>query len=167
MSRMSEAAKGSLRIHIDGAARGNPGPAGVGIVLQEPATRRSKEVSLYLGETTNNVAESCALILALQTALQMKAVRVSVFTDSELLSRQVTGEYRVKDARLQWLHVLIRNLIQGFDSFEIQHIPREKNRLADRLAGRAVSENLKKNPAGHRKKAAIAESSNAAQPTFF
>ncbi len=66
-----------------------------------------------------------------------------VSTDSELLARQVDGTYRVKDKRLQWLHVLIRHLIQGFDRFEIRHIPRTENRAADRLANRAVNESLK------------------------
>lgn len=132
-----------LQIHIDGAARGNPGPAGVGIVLEEGAGHRAQEKAIYLGTATNNVAETCALILALQSALRMKAAQVEVFTDSELLARQVTGRYRVKDTHLQWLHVLIRNLIEGFDSFQIQHVPREKNRAADRLANRAVTEGLK------------------------
>lgn len=135
--------KQKLQIHIDGASRGNPGPAGVGVVLEEGAGRPPQEKAIYLGTATNNIAETCALILALQSALRMKAVRVEVFTDSELLARQVTGEYRVKNTHLQWLHVLIRNLIDGFDSFRIQHIPREKNKRADRLANRAVTEGLK------------------------
>lgn len=132
-----------MKIQIDGAARGNPGPAGAGAVLSDSRGRRVKELAVYLGEATNNVAESCALILALQEALHLNGRRVSVFTDSELLARQVTGEYRVKDKQLQWLHALIRNLTEAFDHFEIRHVPREENRTADRLANRAVNEGLK------------------------
>ncbi len=132
-----------LKIQIDGASRGNPGPAGVGVVLSDGSGRLLKELAIYLGETTNNVAESCALVLALQEATHLGARRVMVSTDSELLARQVDGTYRVKDKRLQWLHVLIRHLIQGFDRFEIRHIPRTENRAADRLANRAVNESLK------------------------
>ena len=133
----------SLKIQIDGAARGNPGPAGAGAILSDSRGKRLKELAVYLGEATNNVAESCALILALQEALHLNGRRVSVFTDSELLARQVTGVYRVKDKQLQWLHALIRNLTGAFDRFEIRHVPREENRPADRLANRAVNEGLR------------------------
>ena len=105
-----------------------------------------KEVGLYLGESTNNVAEACALLVALQEALALGGRRVEVATDSELLARQLSGDYRVKDRELQWLHALIRNFIQAFDRFEIRHVPREKNRKADRLANRAVTEYLKRHP---------------------
>lgn len=112
--------------------------------MADGSGRCLRELAIYLGEATNNVAETCALILALQTALQMGHSRVTVWTDSELLARQVTGVYRVKDRSLQWLHALIQNLRQGFELFEIQHVPRERNRKADRLANRAVTEGLKK-----------------------
>ena len=124
-------------------------------------------MAVYLGEATNNVAETCALILALQAALQMGRARVLVRTDSELLARQVSGEYRIKDKSLQWLHALIRNLQEGFDSFEIRHVPREENRKADRLANRAVLEGVRKST--RRRKTAPAPAENLAdtQPTFF
>ena len=141
---MSRPAKSPFKIQIDGAARGNPGPAGVGIVISNEAGKRLKELAIYLGEATNNVAETCALILSLQEVSRLGAKRVAVLTDSELLARQVTGVYRVRDTQLQWLHVLIQNLIAGLDRFEIQHVPREKNRAADRLANRAVLEGLRK-----------------------
>lgn len=156
----------ALRIQIDGAARGNPGPAGIGVVISDGAGRRVKEISAYLGEATNNVAESCALIIALQEALRLSAGQVAVSTDSELLARQVTGAYRVKDRRLQWLHVLIRNLAEGFKRFEIQHVPREQNRQADRLAARAVTEALRRRPALKRKPAS-APAVSSQQPTFW
>lgn len=135
--------KPALKIQIDGASRGNPGPSGAGVVLSDSRGKKLKELSVYLGESTNNVAETCALILGLQEALRLGSLKVSVLTDSELLARQVTGEYRVKDKQLQWLHALIRNLTEAFDQFKIQHIPREENRAADRLANKAVTEGLK------------------------
>ena len=137
------AAAASLKIQIDGAARGNPGPAGAGVVISDLKGKPLKELAVYLGETTNNVAETCALILALQEALRSGSRRVSVFTDSELLARQVTSVYRVKDRQLQSLHALIRHLTEMFDRFEIRHLPREQNRAADRLANRAVTEGLR------------------------
>lgn len=154
-----------VSIHVDGAARGNPGPAGVGAVLTNGSGRKLKEVSIYLGEATNNVAESCALIVALQEALKFSPGEVKVFTDSELLARQVTGRYRVKNQQLQWLHVLIQSLLQGFGRFEICHIPREQNRHADRLASRAAAEGLKRGRAHPRKPAP--PSPDSAQPTFW
>lgn len=135
--------KPALKIQIDGASRGNPGPAGAGVVLSDSRGKKLKELSVYLGESTNNVAETCALILGLQEALRLGSLKVLVLTDSELLARQVTGEYRVKDKQLQWLHALIRNLAEAFDQFKIQHIPREENRAADRLANKAVTEGLR------------------------
>ena len=134
--------KQTLKIQIDGASRGNPGPAGAGVVLSDSRGKKIKELAVYLGESTNNVAETCALILGLQEALRLGGRKVSVLTDSELLARQVTGEYRVKDKQLQWLHALIRNLAEAFE-FKIQPVPREQNREADRLANRAVNEGLK------------------------
>lgn len=135
--------------------------------MADGSGRRVREMAVYLGEATNNVAETCALILALQTALQMGHSRVKVSTDSELLARQVTGLYRVKDRRLQWLHTLIRNLQPGFETFEIHPIPREENRKADRLANRAVLEGLKTHSRAHRKSVSCAIPSTVSQPTLF
>ncbi len=132
-----------IKIQIDGAARGNPGPAGAGVVLSDPRGKKLKELSVYLGESTNNVAETCALILGLQEALRLGSRRVSVLTDSELLARQVTGVYRVKDERLRLLHALIRPLKESFERFEIRHVPREENKAADRLANQAVTQGLR------------------------
>ena len=157
----------TLKIQIDGAARGNPGPAGIGIVLSEGVGHRVKEISLYLGEATNNVAETCALIVALQQALAMGFQQVEVFTDSELLAKQVTGDYRVKDKQLRWLHVLIRNLTGSFTKFKIQHQPREKNRQADRLANRAVDDGLKKTAAPRRTRKTSSAQTESQQPTFW
>ncbi len=164
---MSPTAKSHLKIQIDGAARGNPGPAGAGVLLSTGNGRKVRELSVYLGEATNNVAEHCALILALQEALKQGSRKVAVFSDSELLVRQVNGEYRVKDKQLQWLHVLIRQLIEAFSHFEIRHVPREENRQADRLANRAVTEALKRQPISSKKKQIAPPKQAAAQPTFW
>lgn len=165
---MNRPAKSSLKIQIDGAARGNPGPAGVGVVLSSGSGRKAKELSLYLGEATNNVAEHFALIVALQEALKQDSRDVAVFSDSELLVRQVNGEYRVKDKQLQWLHVLIRQLVEAFSHFEIRHVPREGNRQADRLANRAVTEALRRQPASSgTKKQSSPPAPATAQPTFW
>lgn len=134
----------SCEIYIDGASRGNPGPAGIGVVFLEPSpatgtAERVKEFSKYLGETTNNVAEYLGLVYALQAALRDGYTAVSVKTDSQLLARQVTGDYQVKNGQLRLLHDLSRHLIDGFDVFSIQHIPRTENAAADWLAGRAVT----------------------------
>lgn len=156
----------ALRISIDGAARGNPGPAGVGVFLSDASGRRVGEISLYLGEATNNVAESMALIVALQEAVKRGAREVLILTDSQLLSRQVSGDYRVRDRELQWLHVLIQNLIKGLKAFEIRHIPRTQNKQADRLANKAVTEGLKRH-AAPRKNPTPTTASSAGQPTFW
>ena len=133
----------SLNIQIDGAARGNPGPAGAGVLLCDPRGKKLKELSVYLGEATNNVAETCALVLALQEALRFGGREVKVLSDSELLVRQVNGRYKVREKHLQWMHALIRHLLGAFEKFEIRHVPRGENKLADRLANRAVDQGLK------------------------
>ena len=135
--------------------------------LTDRSGRSLKEISLYLGEATNNVAESCALIVALQAALQMGFAQVSVFTDSELLARQVDGIYRVKQRELQWLHALIRHLIGGLRAFEIRHLPREENRKADRLANRAVTDGLRRYGVPRRKSKPARVSADVGQPTLF
>ena len=127
----------SCEIFIDGASRGNPGPSGIGVVLKDGAGP-GRQLSRYLGEATNNVAEYLALVYALQLALKEGYGTVAVFTDSELLARQITGRYKVRDAHLRLLHDLAVELAHGFARFTIQHIPRSRNTQADRLAGDAV-----------------------------
>ena len=130
----------SCEIRIDGASRGNPGPAGIGVVFLDGAARPVRRFSKYLGEWTNNVAEYAALVYALQEALLAGYTRVTVKTDSELLARQVNGQYRVRDAQLRLLHDLVLHLGQGLAAWRIEHIPREQNVLADRLAAQVVRE---------------------------
>ena len=129
----------SGEVYIDGASRGNPGPAGIGVVFMDGKARPVRQLSRYLGETTNNVAEYLALVYALQEALRAGYAALTVKTDSELLARQFSGRYRVRDARLRLFHDLARHLAEAFSACQVQHVPREQNALADRLAGRAIT----------------------------
>ena len=129
-------------IAIDGASRGNPGPAGVGAVFQDGQSRPVRHFAKYLGETTNNVAEYLALVYALQEALREGYTELTVKTDSELLVRQLNGQYRVRDAQLRLFHDLAQHLARAFRRCEIHHVPRTQNRLADRLANQAVDRAL-------------------------
>jgi len=156
-----------VTVHVDGAARGNPGPAGVGIVISGGSSRKPSEMYAYLGEATNNVAETVALVLALQEVLRRGEKQVVVRTDSELLANQVNGDYKVKDKQLIWFHVLIRHLVGCFDKFEIRHVPREGNRHADKLANRAVNEGLRKNPRPPAQPREEVQSPGSNQPTFW
>lgn len=128
----------SCEVYIDGASRGNPGPAGIGVAFFDGTARPVHQFSKYLGETTNNVAEYLALVYALQEATRHGYTAVSVKTDSELLARQVNGQYRVKDAHLRLLHGLVLHAAGGFQRFSIVHVPRNKNAVADRLAALAL-----------------------------
>ncbi len=125
-------------VYIDGASRGNPGPAGVGAVFLDGRAKPVRQFSKYIGQTTNNVAEYLALIYALQEALRAGYAAVTVKTDSELLARQISGRYKVRHEQLRLFHDLATHLMQGFASCAVEHVPREQNTLADRLAGRAA-----------------------------
>ena len=126
-----------LVIHTDGACLGNPGPAGIGVVIERNG-KILQEISKPIGSATNNIAEYTALIFGLQEALVLKADKVSFFTDSELVYYQVTGSYKVKNEKIKTLHDQVKQLIRGFRSFQIQCVPREQNEGADRLASEAV-----------------------------
>ncbi len=127
-------------VYIDGASRGNPGPAGVGVVFTDGSATPLREFAQYLGETTNNVAEYLALIYALQEALQQGYTALTVKTDSELLARQFNGIYRVRHPQLRLFHDLVLHLRAGFQDVSVEHIPREQNTHADRLAGLAATQ---------------------------
>lgn len=128
---------------MDGAARGNPGPAGAGAYLTDAQDHALGEYSLYLGETTNNVAEYAALVLGLHEAIRLGLRDVRVQSDSELLVKQVNGQYRVKDPTLRVFHALVETMRDAFHRCEVTHVRREHNRAADRLANRAVDAGLK------------------------
>ena len=128
----------SLKIFTDGACRGNPGPAGVGVVMFDEKGEVVKTISHAIGRATNNIAEYTALVYALQEALVLKASRVRIHTDSELLYRQLKGEYKIKNEKLKTLFDQVQHLKQGFAGFEMKLIPREENQEADRLASKAI-----------------------------
>lgn len=123
-------------LYCDGASSGNPGESGIGVVLT--FGKRIYEISEYIGTATNNVAEYRALIRGLERARQVRADAVTVFLDSELLVRQITGIYRVKDEKLKPLWEDAKRISQSFKHFSISHIPREINQQADSLAKKAI-----------------------------
>ncbi|HVA37797.1 MAG TPA: ribonuclease HI family protein [Candidatus Dormibacteraeota bacterium] len=125
-------------IHADGGSRGNPGPAAIGAVVAETDGRVVQEVSAYIGRATNNVAEYRALIEGLRAALELHFEAVRVRMDSELIVRQLLGEYRVKNEGLRPLYEEARRLLARFASVDLQHVPRSLNREADALVNRAL-----------------------------
>jgi ribonuclease HI len=127
-----------LLAFTDGGARGNPGPSGYGVVIQDEAGRKIAALSEYLGHQTNNFAEYQALIAALEYAIQHGHKALKVISDSELLVRQIKGIYKVKNATLQDLHARARQLIRQLHWFSIVHVLRGKNQEADRLANDAM-----------------------------
>jgi ribonuclease HI len=131
-----------LIAHSDGGARGNPGPAGYGVVIQDEAGRKVAHLSEYLGHQTNNFAEYQGLIAALEYALQHGPKALKLISDSELLVRQIKGIYKVKNAALQDLHGRAKELIAQLDWFSIGHALREQNRDADRLANEAMDKGM-------------------------
>lgn len=129
-------------LHTDGGARGNPGPAGIGAVLQ--INSQKKLFKKYLGEATNNQAEYQAIILGLEEARQAGATSVDCFLDSELVVKQLNREYKVKNKELAPLFVKVWNLSQQFERVTFKHVYREDNQEADCLVNEAVDEELKR-----------------------
>ncbi|MDY6852649.1 MAG: ribonuclease HI family protein [Thermodesulfobacteriota bacterium] len=125
-------------LYTDGAARGNPGPAGAGAVLRDENGDLLAEVSRFLGRGTNNEAEYQGLIFGLEEALGLGARRLKMRLDSELVVKQVSGLYRVKNKRLRPLYQRVMALLQDLETYDILHIRREKNTEADALASRAA-----------------------------
>jgi ribonuclease HI len=134
-----------LVAHSDGGARGNPGPAGYGVVIKDESGRKVAALSEYLGHHTNNFAEYQGLIAALEYALQHGPKALKLISDSELLVRQIKGIYKVKNATLQDLHARAKELIKQLDWFSIGHALREHNQEADRLANEAMDRGRGKN----------------------
>lgn len=126
-----------LEIFVDGACSGNPGEAGIGIIINRDG-KTIKKISKAIGKGTNNIAEYSALICALQEALILKAKKLTIFTDSELVFRQVTGLYKIKNDKLKILCDQVQILMQGFDHVGLNHVRREKNKEADSLATRSL-----------------------------
>ena len=131
-----------LVAHSDGGARGNPGPAGYGVVIQDESGRKVAALSEYLGHQTNNFAEYQGLIAALEYAIKHGPKALKLISDSELLVRQIKGIYKVKNAVLQDLHARATELIAQLDWFSIGHALREHNQEADRLANEAMDKGM-------------------------
>lgn len=129
----------AVEIYCDGASRGNPGPAGAGALVLELGTGKVlARCRKALGRATNNEAEYAALLLGLQEARSMKAARVSVYADSELVIKQLNGVYRVKHPVMQQRHQEAMRLLAQFQTWRATHVPRERNAEADRLANEAL-----------------------------
>ena len=128
-----------LIIHTDGGSRGNPGKAGIGVVIEKDDGNK-EQIYKYIGITTNNIAEYTALKEALMRAEDLGEKHVSVIMDSELVVKQIKGEYRVKNEGLKPLYKDIKNIIREFDYFEIRHVMRKDNKEADKLANKAMDE---------------------------
>ena len=131
-----------LEIFIDGACKGNPGEAAIGVLITQNG-RTLKEIAKAIGKATNNIAEYTALIYALQEALILKAQRIQIFTDSELLASQVAGRYQVKNEKLKSLFDQYQHLKKGFAQVDVVHVLREKNKDADRLASQVFKKQTK------------------------
>jgi ribonuclease HI len=124
----------------DGAARGNPGPAGIGAILKSPNGEVLATESRFLGHTTNNIAEYRALLLGVTRALELGIENLEIRADSELLIKQLRGEYRVKNEGLKPLYAEAKQLLSRFRAVKLTHVRRELNVEADRLANRGIDE---------------------------
>lgn len=131
-----------LLIHTDGAARGNPGPAGAAALLYDKAGVCVAEILQYLGSATNNIAEYRGLILGLSRARDIGARSIEVVTDSELLAKQWNGEYRVKNKNLKPLYEEAKEIARHFESVDVRHVRRGRNAAADAAANRAIDERV-------------------------
>lgn len=127
-----------LIVHVDGGARGNPGPAAAGAVLATPDGAVIDEASRTLGRATNNVAEYQGLLLGLERARELGATEVEVINDSELIAKQVNGVYKVKHADMKPLHARARVALRGFERWSIRSVPRAQNTHADALVNAAL-----------------------------
>jgi ribonuclease HI len=140
------AAPAAWRANIDGGSRGNPGPASYGVVIRDPRGEIVARLKKYIGRTTNNVAEYYGLIAALDYAQSNNVRALHIESDSELLVKQMRGQYKVKSADLQPLFERAKKMSQSFASFQIRHVYREQNREADALANEAMDEMQGKSP---------------------
>lgn len=131
-----------LIIYTDGGARGNPGPAAIGVAIYDSSSREIKRSSEYIGETTNNQAEYKALLKALDLAAEIGADSIVCHLDSELVVRQLQGKYKVREESLKPLVAQALRLTQRFKEVQFVHVPREKNKLADQLVNEALDKKL-------------------------
>lgn len=127
-----------LSVNVDGGARGNPGPAAIGVVVRDFDGEVIEERGERIGRATNNVAEYRALLLGIEMATAHGAEHLDLVGDSELIVRQVEGRYKVKDATMRELHAEVKRALAGLDSWTIRHVRRESNAEADRLVNAAL-----------------------------
>jgi ribonuclease HI len=125
-------------VHVDGGARGNPGPAAAAAVVSDPAGAVLDEAHEFLGVATNNVAEYRGVLLGLERARRLGATEVEVVNDSELVARQVNGEYKVKHPDMKPLHAAAKQALGAFDRWEVRTVPRAQNAAADALVNQAL-----------------------------
>jgi ribonuclease HI len=137
-ARIEHLPEDRLVAHVDGGARGNPGPAGFGVVMEDAAGRRVAALSKFLGRQTNNYAEYMGLLAALDYTREHGYKALEVISDSELMVRQMNGQYKVRNPNLLELYKRAKSLTAELDWFKIHHVLREKNREADSLANRAM-----------------------------
>lgn len=127
-------------VHIDGGSRGNPGPAAYGVTIETAEGQPVTAFGKFIGKSTNNFAEYQGLLAALEYAVRHGYPRLRVLTDSELMARQISGQYKVRSADLKPLYDRAKAMIAGLESFSIRHVYREQNREADRLANQAMDD---------------------------
>ncbi len=128
----------TLTVNVDGGARGNPGPAAIGIVVRDGAGEVVEAIGEEIGRATNNVAEYRALLRGIELAAEHGATEVELVGDSELVVRQVEGRYKVKDATMKELHGEVKRALAGFEDWSIRHVRRAQNADADRLVNQAL-----------------------------
>ena len=139
---VSGAASKSLIIYTDGASKGNPGISGAGVAIKDAKGNDLAHFKKYLGVMTNNKAEYNALIIGLKNSIKLKCKKIKIFMDSELIVKQVKGEYKVKNPDLKILYNNTMKLLKKFEKYDINYIRRSDNKLADSLANKAISEHL-------------------------
>jgi ribonuclease HI len=127
-----------VTIFTDGAARGNPGPAAIGAIIKDEKGNPVASISRCIGQTTNNQAEYRAVIAALEKAVGLGARQIALYSDSELVVKQINGQYRIKNAALRSLYQEVVKLTGALEDFKIAYIPRERNAGADALANKAL-----------------------------
>jgi len=125
--------------HIDGASRGNPGPAAAGFILKDPAGNQIQAKAFFLGQATNNVAEYTGIVKALEAIKQLGAKQLIVYSDSQLLVKQLNGEYKLKSEQIRPFFRQATDLLSELENWKVQHIPREKNKEADKLVNQALN----------------------------
>jgi ribonuclease HI len=137
-----------LHIYADGACWGNPGPAAIGAVIKDDRQKTLIEISEYIGQGTNNQAEYKAVIAALKTATGFQVDGVVLYLDSELVIKQLSGDYKVKNPLLRPLHVELISLLKKIKNFSINHVGHSGNEEAHKLASKALKNNVKTNNSG-------------------